>query len=425
MSGHSSSQNPVTANTPPVVAPPADATIDQLIMWLDRQREQDPLRPLAELIAHRSMATELLVELAAVDLIGQRRRGHDTLAEHYVQQFPRLAEDQSHLLDLIDAEICARREMNEPCDAEFLISRFPALQDPIRQLVHLEVPQGQSSEQSDPFLIQRDLTVAGVHRQRCVSEEAKSDDDSINTPIPIKPPAWMVATRCIATSQGETGRTWLIKGRDAERNDAVAMKIVPLPAALSRKQRTQILDLCETTSSVTHPSWVAPRIAALNNDHLAVVRPWIFGRSFASSRPEEETDQRLAALVRVAFSLAAAHRIGATHGSVKPENVITDHQSNVNLIDAVSSTAGWVHYLSIWGNDLSQTLDARITRDTQGLVELIAKACIASSKQSKFDWIVRVTKSVEFSQRDACAIIGENLQTLIDTPPTERTWWRK
>ncbi|MCA9140410.1 MAG: serine/threonine protein kinase [Planctomycetales bacterium] len=453
MNGDSSSQSHKAPNVPLADAPPHHASVDQLIAWLARQRDQHPMRPLAELIAHQTLSAELLVELAAVDLIGQRRRGHDALVEHYVDQFERLGNQDSLVLDLIDAELCVRREMNQDCDAEFLIRRFPTLADSIRQLVHLGAgretppqrpthsipsvrstpPSGQMtvdlqsdlSDDSDPFLIQRNLTVDAVRHPRLGPQEDHRDDDSIDTPIPIKPPAWMVGARCIATSQRETGRSWLIKGRDTQRNDTVAMKILPLPATLTRTERTRILDLCETTSSVAHPAWVAPRIAAINNGHLAVVRPWIFGRSFAANQRCTDSTQHLMSLARIAFALAAAHRIGATHGSVKAENIIIDHQSNINLIDAVSSAMAWENYLSSWDNDLSQTLGNRIRQDVQELAALIAAVCLASFDRSKLDWTLRVTDSVDFQERDACAKIGENLQTLLDQPPTKRTWWRK
>lgn len=445
---------------------PSDASIDQRIRWLEQLRAKHATAPLSDLIDHHSMSTDLLVELVAVDLIAQRRCGHEVLPEDYLKQFPALAKSDAHLLDLIDAELCVRREMKDARDAEFFIDRFPELADSIRQLVFLDVQPAERSYQplsdhaessspnialheasqnsvhgtvdvsisedsgSDPYLLQRDLTIAGLNRQSSVSTGDSRNDDSIDVPIPIKPPAWMVGARCIATTLTESGRCWLVKGRDKERSDTVAMKIIPLPRTLDRTQRTRMLDLCGITSSVAHPTWVAPRIAAINNGHLAVVRPWIFGNPlaqglFSSGLSSSMLKQRLQGIVRVAFALSAAHRIGATHGSVHARNIVIDHESNINLIDAASGVGGWEFNLSIWNNDLSQTIDQRISRDTRGLVEMIASECIGSPDREMMDWPGQITSGIEFHENDACVRIGEALQARLDAPMTKQSWWKK
>ncbi|QDV83531.1 hypothetical protein [Planctomycetes bacterium TBK1r] len=413
-----------TASTSPHVA-----GIDDLIGWLQRRRESHPTSPLAELIDQASLSTSGLVELAAVDLIGQRRRGQQVVVEDYLKQFPQLAESESDVLDLIDAELCVRRERGEDCDASRFRDRFPELADSIEQLIHLEpgpreIHAGDSLEW-DQSVVQREMTVAAGQPSGGQPVSETRSDDSIDVPIPIKPPEWIVGARCIATVQLQRGRCWLVKGRDTERNDTVAMKIIPLPARLGRTERTRILDLCERTSSVAHPSWVAPRIAAINNEHLAVVRPWIFGESFASRPPGANQVQRLEMLVRVAFALAAAHRIGATHGSVKRENAIIDHQSRVNLIDTASGVACWAEPHATWAHELSKSLPDRIRRDTIGLVAMIALECLESPDRIASTWIPQLTDGIDFSRNDACASIGEALQSCLDRKPVERSWWQR
>lgn len=443
--------------------PAADASIDQMIRWVEQTRRHNPDADLKDLIASDSISTESLVELAAVDLIGQRRRGLDVLPEHYLKQFPQLAAAEGWVLDLIDAELCVRREMKDDRDAAFYVDRFPGLAAAIEQLVHLapatadvalsadlliaptpvapaakqQVPGKQSptqvtvdiatdwESQSEPLLFERDMTVAGLHRNVSRQQRDVRTDDTIDSIIPVNPPDWMGGARCVATSPLETGRYWLVKGRDTAHGETVAMKIIPLPASLGRTERTRILDLCEASSSVSHPAWVAPRIAAINNGHLAVIRPWIFGNTFANPRAVSSPTKRLATLVTVAYALAAAHRIGSTHGSVKAQNIVTDHESAVNLIDAVSGVAGWEHYLSIWDNELANTLAERIRRDTCDLLGLISKECINATDSKRLHWIDPLTSSIDFQTADACALIGERLQSWLDQPPPKRSWWRK
>ncbi|QEG01677.1 hypothetical protein Mal15_57550 [Stieleria maiorica] len=420
--------------------PLGGAAIDALIGWLRRQREIHPVTPLVELVDPTSLPASGLVELAAVDLIGQRRRGRDVIAEDYLQQVPGLADRENDLLDLIDAELCVRRELGERCDAEFFIERFPQLADSIRQLIHLEFRPGEihrgpatvapgDSLEWDCSVAQRQMTIAGAPPRGGRPEEELAQDDSIDVPIPIKPPEWMVGARCIATMQLPRGRCWLVKGRDTQHSDTVAMKIIPLPATLGRLQRTRILDICEGTSNVTHPAWGAPRIAAINNGHLAVVRPWVFGNPFGQAAPGSDATQRFSMLVRVAFALAAAHRVGATHGSVTTNNLVVDHRSQVNLIDAASGVAAWSESLAAWDRDLSDTLADRIRGDTIGLVSLITTECLRTRDRQVSRWIRRITDGIPLHDADACAMIGESLQRLIDEPSEERrdegAWWRK
>lgn len=462
MSEHSPPPQGVTpqGTTPhgkPFTAPTPNSSIDALIRWLEVQRNDHPDRPLADLVDSDSLPAETVLELAVVDLIGQRRRGRNALPEDYLMQFPDLADSRSAVLDLIDAELCVRRELGDPCEASFFIKRFPALADPIRQLIYLEyqphapglaAPDAAVSparprvsdarpdpdvvecqlvefSASDQFSVQSDMTVAGLHRRQAMPADEIRKDDSIDIPIPIKPPEWVTGARCIATTPTQFGRYWLVKGRDSQRTDTVAMKIIPAPAVLDRTQRTRILDLCEKCSNVTHPTWVAPRIAAINNGHLAVVRPWIFGVAFTSNHSGSELSQRLAVLVRVAFALSAAHRIGATHGSLKPNNIIIDHQSNVNLIDAGSGVSAWEDYLCRWDNDLSRSLEDRIRADSAALLKLVANECIGAGNHAAIDWIARINNEVDFGLADACVTIGEALQSLLDQAPTKRSWWRK
>lgn len=433
---------------------PTDASIDQLIAWMAGLRRQHPRASLASLIDAADLPIDTLVELAAVDLIHLRRTGRDVVVEDYIQQFPALSENHSALLDLIDAELCVRTELHDAKALEFYTNRFPELSAAIAQLVHLEnngqnitgqeitgqefiAPDDQPIErqtqsqpaiaapQSEDFLLQRELTIRERHGGQSPGGQDPERDDSIDVPIPIKPPEWMAGARCVTTALLPGGRYWLVKGRDTQRGDIVAMKILPMPSTLDRETRTRMLDLCETSSNVTHPAWIPPRIAAINNGHLAVIRPWVFGRSMHTFMADPTPKQTLATLVRLAFSIAAAHRIGATHGGIHHANVIVDHQSQPNLVDASSSVAGWNTDLSIWNNDLSRTRAERIRRDAAGLLSMIAECCIGSDDPSMTDWMVRVRKGVDLKSQEACATIGDQLQSLLDRPPPSPSWWRR
>ena len=78
--------------------------------------------------AHPDLDAEVLIELAAVDLIHQITAGVDAQAETYINATKLFSSNTELSLDLIDAEICARSDKGESIDPKSLARRFPNLQ---------------------------------------------------------------------------------------------------------------------------------------------------------------------------------------------------------------------------------------------------------------------------------------------------------
>lgn len=417
-------------------------SVDGLIGWLNQRRIEQPQAALSELVGRHRLPAATLVELVAIDLIRQRRRQLPLKVEDYLKQFPKLGQSDADVLDLIDAEMCVRRELGQCCDVETFVKRFPDFANEIRQLFFLQqepvstgdegapckpnetlpLEPSDDADSSEPFLIARELSVVETIRRPAINRPVPETDDSIDVPIPIAPPAWMVGARCTATAICPGGRYWLVKGRDAEHHEAVAMKILPMPSTIGRQERTRILDLCEISSSVTHPVWLAPRIAAINNGHLAVVRQWIFGNPLDSMVLSVTDSDHLPRLVRLAFALSAAHRLGATHGGVHRGNLTLDHDGELHLIDVVSSVAGWSHYLALWNNDLSATLPARITIDAIGLCRLLADEALRLQRPELLEALASLQRQIDLGRADSCLQIGEAVQAYLDGTDGRKKW---
>ncbi|MEM6471809.1 MAG: hypothetical protein AAF802_19775 [Planctomycetota bacterium] len=377
--------------------------------------------------------------------------------ENLLAQFPSLGNDDD-ILDLIDAEICVRRELGESQPAEFFSDRFPSLSEEIAQLVFLDAAAGlpENQQRLDQVSISGDalieeasakgLTDQGVTNEsdwtfdsdKTIAGGAVVSDpvidpgkDSIDAPIPIQPPEWMTSARCVATEISELGRVWLVQGQDVQRDESVAMKIIPIPASLGKLERTRMLDLCELASNVVHPAWVTPRIAAINNGHLAVIRPWVFRAATGHAKDEATSAERgLVQLVAIAFASAAAHRVGATHGGISSRNLFVDHHQKPHLVDCVASSAGWARYLAIWSNDLSKTLCERRRADVDALKRLVAGVCVDATMSGDesiwSEWFAHSVASIDSRDDHAAAAIGEVLQTAIDRgPQAKRRWWSR
>ncbi len=112
-------------------------SIDSIIQWLRERRNEDPTVPLAEILKDKPLSREHLLELACIDLIGQRRVGRSVTVEDYLRDFAELRDDSARL-DLIDAEICVDRELGKSPRLDELASRFADLRSQIGDLVEMD-----------------------------------------------------------------------------------------------------------------------------------------------------------------------------------------------------------------------------------------------------------------------------------------------
>lgn len=358
---------------------PRNASIDGLIDWLRERRVRQPTSSLAEILSGREFAADRLVDLACIDLMQRRRMGHSVSAETYLQEFPTLDRDQ-HRLDLIDAELCICAELGQGTDVSEIVGRFPDLADPIRELMQLDgVP-----------------TAAPPARQR-VDDTCESADDSSKSDAaefslqgevsdsstvhsvphyPVEAPEWFTADKCVASGQGH----WLVRGRDSVRGDALAMKIIELPAQIAQDQGEQILNACEKAAKVRNAAWIIPSLAAIQHRHLAVIRPWVFAPNWEAGDLPRERSARLRDFASVAFTIQSAHDVGAAHGAIHAKNLIRDHDGKTKMVDAVAGLSGlrrWLPSASEKADtDALIADDQRKKLDVQDLIKLVAAASV-------------------------------------------------
>ena len=436
--------------------PKNNASIDQWIDWLALQRQQHPQRELASILDPENIESSRLLDLACVDLIEQSRRGVKIGTEDYVRQFPGLA-DHASQLDLIDAELCVMRELGKAVSVERFCKRFPEVANEIRELVQLEPAwnSGASSEKTMAGSIGGDVANESADAEFSIAVSDPTDSGSRDFSIvespenlrlkqpagntaaggsdwslspanhsggesnsntlghlqsPIGPPPWLTATHCL-----ESGKhRWLMRGRDSSSGENLAMKVIRLPTMLAPGDRKRMLDICEQASRVNHPVWVLPRVAAIESNCLAVIRPWIFGASgeeemairsavptqvSAASEGKRRTDEmtrsisrRLRQLSSAAYALAAAHRVNAVHGGVTECNLLVDHDGEVRLVDASSTRWGWQRWMAHWEDDDETLLAFQKRGDVDDLLKLVAADASLLSLPGAGNWIGMLAK---------------------------------
>lgn len=413
---------------------PQHASIDSLIDWLRKQRRRDPNSPLSILLADQKFDEQRIVDIACIDLMERRRMGHAVTVESYLEDFSCI-QDESDVLDLIDAEICVTSELGEELQLEDYVSRFPQLADQVIELVRLdaaaesnmtpasvdgsEMPQ-RVSETGRSEVIATSVEQSSVAQSADFSIEALPSDATPANAVgalrnPIDVPEWFFGEQCVASGSGR----WLIRGRDSVRGINLALKVTKLPPRLTKIQSEQILDACEMAAKVCNASWVLPSVAAIQQRHLGVIRPWIYARPWQQLRLTEDHCSQLRNLASVAFAVASGHRVGATHGGIHVGNLMVDHEGKVQILDAAASRVGLERWLSptTGHSDFEQiaSLDERKRVDVQDLIKLVASASVDWDRQWASDLVSDLRCIASRRPEQACAMIGEELVQRADS----------
>lgn len=370
-------------------------SVDQLIHSLQTWRRQDHQSPLADLLAGKPISSEVLIDLACIDLMLLRRAGGDVCVEDYTNQFPQL-QQQRFLLDLIDAEICVAIELKQPVDTHKYAARFPDCIESIAELIAISDRRGVSIDpHSDESSVPDDSVDFSFDGSSKSLPLRSLPDEAV---VPLETPSWFIAESCVASAPGR----WLIRGRDTNTGRFAALKVLELPIEVTANQTSQLMDVCQAGSGVSHASWARPVVAATQQRRLGVIRPWVFGMPWEFGRAEVSIElQRLAT---VAFALAASHRCGAAHGGVHAQNLLIDHDDQIHLVDAVSNRGidRWLRGES--GNVLS--LSQRQQIDANDLIMLVSAATVHGDARQATK-LVKQLRRINGSQ--SCAEIGDTL----------------
>lgn len=150
-------------------------------------RSQAPDAPFTEVLTKCQPESHgSLVELACIDLIERLRLGSAARVEDYTQSIDGL-NNADDILDLLDAEICVRRELGESPTANEMMHRYPALRDEVSRLFEIDdIEQEINTPRQSPktqlpkvpgFELTKELwsdAVSVIYRGRTVSKRTDS-----------------------------------------------------------------------------------------------------------------------------------------------------------------------------------------------------------------------------------------------------------
>ena len=230
---------------------------------------------------------------------------------------------------------------------------------------------------------------------------------------PIDVPEWFVGEQCVASGPGH----WLIRGRDAQRGETLAMKVLELPVQITHQQVDQLMDACEQAAKVRHPSWVLPAVAAVQNRHLAVIRDWVFANPWQHGSRVASPATRLRQLALVAYALQSAHCVGAAHGGIHPRNLLIDHHGKIQVVDSSAAIAVVKRWFEV--DDGFASWPQRRLLDVQDMIKLVVADAVDWSGAWADDLVPQLRGIADQHPHEACGRIGDALMRRADAPSRE------
>lgn len=394
---------------------PGGVSIDTMIGWLRRQRIANPTAPLTTLVDVSNVSIDRLTDLACIDLIERCRLRMSVRVETMIGEMPAIANHRDAVLDLIDAEICVRRELGDAVEFVEYQDRFPDLAVAIGAMMSLQaidIPDHSLTFETT------DLSVADLSVR-----EGISVSDGIHIAVPIEPPAWFSRGRVI--SQSESGL--LMRGRDSHRGAELVMKIVHPPQRLPMAATNELVAQAECASLVRHPAWVGPDVAAVEPSSIATIRVWIVGMRWDQARMHASTRTKVRDLATIGYAIQSAHdTVGpgghACHGAIHLNNLFVDTDNRIRIVDAFAGcqpSLGVMYPSSIATGDPQ----SRRMRRRSDVLAMCALVRLVTGQSPDDDAFNRQTKSLDrFCQRliadpdppCACGHLADRLLKLSD-----------
>ena len=408
-----------------VTIDPANASIDGVIQWLRNQRQSNPLASLSELINVSTISQSRLTDMACIDLIERKRIGHSTTVEDLLREVPSLATSDAARLDLIDAELCVQMELGQTINLADYAKRFPDLASSIEALAKLDrrIPVEPLASLSSP--VAASFAIAPLEASMTAATHSRRSSASHMLDALVQPPPWFMREQVQASSD----RSCLIRGRDSDQNRSVALKVIRLSSAIRKDEIETQLAMVEAASMVRHPAWVTPDVAAVENQSLAVIRPWIFGTRWDQARRLASPQTRLRDLARVGYALQSAHDtasngVHAAHGGIHLNNLLVDADGDIQIVDAgvcIQPAAGEMLGSSAVQSDSLGPTNQRRQSDVRSLCALLR---VVSGGGSSSDTDFRRQSTTldrlcqkhadQPDQRNACSDLADAAMKLAD-----------
>ena len=241
--------------------------------------------------------TDLLIELAQIDLEFRIKAGQPTRAADYLVRYPQLAADVNVAADLIASEFDLRRRIDPALTFEAFASDYPQYLERL----------GKHSVRHRPALV-ASTAVSGL---------------------------WPNATGYEILGRLAAGGMGVVyKARDERLGRVVALKFLPPeytkdPARLALFHRE-----ARTASALNHPHICTVHDLGEQDGRPFIVMEFVEGRTLRDLiRERVSVVESVRLIAQAARALAVAHAAGVVHRDIKPENLMVRADGYLKVLD--------------------------------------------------------------------------------------------
>ena len=268
--------------------------------------------------------TDLIAELACIDLEHRLKQDQETSVEHYTTLFPKLAEDDLVLLELIRTEVAFRSDRATLAVRDY-VKRFPDLRAHIEMMFELEFNQSSLAHLPESTADWRcascDTLVAGR-----MAGDTRCPD--CGQPI-------VIGRYELLERVGEGAFGFVYRARDPKLDRDVAVKLPRSHQFLMPEESERFLRESRNAAQLDHPGIVKVFDTGKHDDLPYIVSEFVDGQPLSDVLKEEPDlgfRQAARTVLQVAVAVAHAHERGVIHRDLKPANIMTNQDTDGDLV---------------------------------------------------------------------------------------------
>jgi predicted Ser/Thr protein kinase len=259
-----------------------------------------------------------LTELVKIDLERQWQAGHRLRLEAYLKALPELGTAETVPLDLIQAELAARRRAGTPADPAAFARRFPSHAEAVGRLAQAEKE-----------------TLSPTQAGRSTWESRTATEPGAAPAAPTALPEQFGRYR-ILKQLGKGGMGAVYLAHDTELDRKVALKVPHFAASDGPHVLERFAREARAAATLTHPNICPVYDVGEWQGTRYVTMAYIEGKPLSdlirAGKPLPQPS--VAALVRkLAQAMHEAHQHGIVHRDLKPSNVMVNKKHEPIIMD--------------------------------------------------------------------------------------------
>lgn len=256
----------------------------------------------------------LLVGMINIDLHQRCQKGQLLPLEFYLQQFPELAEDKAFLIDLICAEMYARREDGETVPLSEIARRFPNEMAKVLEVLEQNQQTWSFAGNSAPT--------------EPIEQDTKHSEPERSLPEQF-------GRYRIIRKLGKGGMGTVYLAHDNELDRSVALKVTHLDQF--REEIVQrFIQEAKAAAGLEHPL-LCPVYDVGEIDGIRyITMPYLEGKTLQAHLAQKQrlTPSEAVLLVqKLASALVEAHSKGIVHRDLKPANIMINRRDEPVIMD--------------------------------------------------------------------------------------------